>query len=164
MKVCSSCCLECYDKSEVVKCGGWYENSKETNSCTYWIHKTIKCCQTVDNVNYCPNCFQLQQSNISDETTRSEMMQQFREYLSDDDSISYDNNKAEDKSVARTVISESCKTVAEKLKKKYPSLPFSPPKDIVLENSSDNALENDDEYEESSLCAEEKKFIWPIIS
>ena len=55
MKVCSSCCKECYNENEVVKCGGWYKNSKETNSCTYWIHKNINCCQTVSNVDYCPN-------------------------------------------------------------------------------------------------------------
>ena len=72
----------------------------------------------------------------------------FRKYLSEDDSISYENDKAEDKSVARTVISESCKTVTEKLNKKFPSVPFFPPKDIVLENSSDNVLENDDEDDE----------------
>ena len=41
MKVCAQCSKESYDESEVVKCGGWYENSKETNSCTYWIHKNI---------------------------------------------------------------------------------------------------------------------------
>ena len=76
------------------------------------------------------------------------MIQEFRQYLSDDDSISYENTQAEDKSVARTVISESCKTVFENLNKKYPSVPFNPPTDIVLENSSDNALENDDEYDE----------------
>ena len=40
------------------------------------------------------------------------------------------------------------KTVADKLNKKYPSVPFFPPKDIVLENSSDNVLENDDEDDE----------------
>ena len=71
------------------------------------------------------------------------MDHKFRKYLSEDDSISYENDKVEDKSVARTVISESCKTVSEKLNKKYPSVPFSPPKDIVLENNSDNVLEND---------------------
>ena len=94
------------------------KNSKETNSCTYWIHKTINCCQTVSNVNYYPNCFQLQQRNISDESIRSEMIHEFRQYLSDDGSISYEYDKAEDKSIARTVISESCKTVAETLNKK----------------------------------------------
>ena len=67
----------------------------------------------------------------------------FRKYLSEDDSISYDNDKAEDKSVARTVISESCKTVAEKLNKKYPSVPCSPPTDIVLVNNFDNVLDDD---------------------
>ena len=71
------------------------------------------------------------------------MDHEFCQYLSEDDSTSYENDKAEDKSVARTVISESCKTVAEKLNKKYPSVPFFPPKDIVLENNSDNVLEND---------------------
>ena len=40
------------------------------------------------------------------------------------------------------------KTVADKLNKKYPSIPFFPPKDIVLENSSDKVLENDDEDDE----------------
>ena len=60
MKVCLKCSKECYNESGVVKCGGWYENSKETNSCTYWIHKNINCCQTVSNVDYCPNCFKLQ--------------------------------------------------------------------------------------------------------
>ena len=49
------------------------------------------------------------------------MINNFRQYLSEDDSISYENDKAEDKSVARTVISESCKIVADILNKKYTS-------------------------------------------
>ena len=96
IKVCSKCSKECYNESEVVKCGGWYKNSKETNSCTFWIHKNINCCQTVSNVDYCPNCFKLEQCNISNEIIRREMDHNFRKYLSEDDSISYENNKAGD--------------------------------------------------------------------
>ena len=71
------------------------------------------------------------------------MNNNFRKYLSQDDSISHDNDKAEDKAVARTVISESCKTVADKLNKKYPSVSCSPPTNIVLVNNSGNVLDND---------------------
>ena len=67
----------------------------------------------------------------------------FRKYLSEDDSISYENDKAEDKYVARTGKSKSCKTVAETLNKKYPSVPCSPPTDILQVNNSDNVLDND---------------------
>ena len=67
----------------------------------------------------------------------------FRKYLSEDDSISYDNDKAEDKSVARTVISESCKTVADKLNKKYPSVLGASPSTIVVVDSSGKILGDD---------------------
>ena len=42
----------------------------------------------------------------------------------------YNYDKAEDKSVARTVISDSCKTVADKLNKKYQLVSCSPPSNI----------------------------------
>ena len=60
--------------------------------------------------------------NISNNNSSREMNNNHRQYHSDDDHISYNNEKAEDKSVARTVISESCKTVSDKLNKKYPSV------------------------------------------
>ena len=66
-----------------------------------------------------------------------------RQYHSDDDHIFYNNEKAEDKSVARTVISESCKTVSDKLNKKYPLVSCSPPSNIVLVNSSGKKLGDD---------------------
>ena len=66
-----------------------------------------------------------------------------RQYHFDDDHISYNNEKAEDKSVARTIISESCKTVSDKLNKKYSSVSYSPPSNIVLVNSSGKILDDD---------------------
>ena len=73
MKVCSKYSKVSIQENDVVKCGGWYENSKEKNSCTYWIHKNINCCQTVSNVKYCPNCYHLHQSNISNDNSSREM-------------------------------------------------------------------------------------------
>ena len=58
------------------------------------------------------------------------MINNFRQYLSENDSIFYNYDKDEDKSVARTVISDSCKTVADKLNKKYQLVSCSPPSNI----------------------------------
>ena len=71
------------------------------------------------------------------------MNNNLRQYNSNDDHISYNYDKAEDKSVARIVISDSYKTVADKLNKKYPSVSCSPPSNIVLLNSSGNILGDD---------------------
>ena len=143
MKVCSKCSKVSIQENDVVKYGGWYENSKEKNDCIYWIHKNIDCCQTVSNVNYCPNCYNLHQSNISNDNSPREMNNNLRQYKSDDDHISYNYDKDEDNYVARTVIGDSCKTVADKLNKKCLSVLCSPPSNIVLLNSSGNILDDD---------------------
>ena len=88
--------------------------------------------QTVSNVDYCPNCYNLHQSNISNDNSSREMNNNHRQYHSDDDHISYNYDKAEDKYVARTIISDSCKTVSDKCNKKYPSVSCSPPSNIFL--------------------------------
>ena len=100
IKECSKYSKVSIQENDVVKCVGWYENSKEKNSCTYRIHKNSDCYQTVSNVNYCPNCYILHQSNISNDNSSREMNNNLRQYHSDDDHISYNYDKAEDKSVA----------------------------------------------------------------
>ena len=71
------------------------------------------------------------------------MNNNLRQYKSDDDHISYNYDKDEDNYVARTVIGDSCKTVADKLNKKCLSVLCSPPSNIVLLNSSGNILDDD---------------------
>ena len=68
-------------------------------------------------------------------------------HQSDDDDIPYSNKKGGDKCVAQTVISESCKTVSDKLNKKYPSVSSAPPSTIVVVDSSSNILDNNVEDE-----------------
>ena len=89
MKVCSKCSKVSIQENDVGKCGGSYKNSKEKNSCTYWIHKNVDCCHTVSNINYCLNCNNLLQSNISNDNSSREMNNNHRQYHSDDDNISY---------------------------------------------------------------------------
>ena len=107
------------------------------------------CCQTDSNVNYYPNCYNLLQSNSNNDNSSSENNNNHHLYHSGDDDISYSNEKARDIYVAQTVISESCKTVSDKLNKKYPSVSGSPPSSIVIVDISSNILDDfeDDNFE-----------------
>ena len=90
-----------------------------------------------------PNCYILLQSNIDNNNCSSEINYNQRPYHSGDDDISYSYEKAGDKSVAQTVISESCKTCSDKLNKKYPSVSGYPPSRIIIVDSSGNILGDD---------------------
>ena len=105
------------------------------------------CCQSVSNVNYRPNVYTLLQSNNNNDNSSSEINNKYPSYHPNDDDISYSNEKAGNKSISQTVISESCKTVSDKLNKKYPSVSGSPPSRIVIVDISGNILDDDVEDE-----------------
>ena len=133
MKVCSKCGEVSYQEKDVVKCGGWYENSIIKGSCVYWIHKDKNCCKTDTNVNYCPSCYKLLQSNVADNISLSESNINHRSYQSDDDQISY----------SRTIRSESFQTVNDSLKKNKNSAECSLPSTIDIGNVTDNKITDD---------------------
>ena len=82
----------------------------------YYIHKLIDCCQTEHDVNYCPSCFIILNSLTNDDNTRSVNDVILRTARIEDDMITeFNSDGSEGASITQTFISESYKSVFNKL-------------------------------------------------
>ena len=121
----------------------WNKLSNEKRSCDYWIHNKIECCQTMDNVNYCPPCFELLAYMSNDDTIRPVNNVVPRTVNTDDDVISEFNTKMNSDDIdAHTVMSDSCETIRNTLNKINESNNSrdddngKPPQSIEVENAT----------------------------